>query len=99
MDNRRNRRPAANCLALSAGVTRGAWLAEGFAAPNPAKSADRAGWGRAPCNSAGSAFDAAHGQTGGHAAAEHVVDHDRRDRVDDRGRHHVVPWRLVAVEK
>ena len=46
-----------------------------------------------------STFDAAHGQAGGHPAAEQVIDHHRRDRVDDRRRHHVVPRRLVAVEE
>src|SRR5262245_52021255 len=46
-----------------------------------------------------SALDPTHGEARGHAAAEHVVDRDRRNRVHDRGRHHVVPRRLVAVEE
>src|SRR5262245_21369901 len=46
-----------------------------------------------------SALDAAHGQAGGHAAAEGVIGRDRRQGVDDRGRHHVVPRCHVAIEE
>src|SRR5580704_19394818 len=42
---------------------------------------------------------ATHGQARRHVASEPVIQDDRRQRVDDRGRHHVVPWRFIAVEE
>ena len=46
-----------------------------------------------------SPFDAATRQARRHVAAEGVVYDDRRYRIDDGGRHHVVPRRLIAVEE
>src|SRR5690348_3005886 len=44
-------------------------------------------------------FHPAHGQAAAHVLAEGVVDDHRGEGVDDRGRHHQVPRRLVAVEE
>ncbi len=41
----------------------------------------------------------AHGQSRHHESAEPEVDDDRRQRIHDGDRHHIVPWRFVAVEE
>src|SRR4051812_29870521 len=44
----------------------------------------------------GSALHGAGGEAADHVALEGVVDRRRRQRVDQAGRHHQFPWRIVG---
>src|SRR5262245_37613584 len=47
----------------------------------------------------GSALDTTHGQAAGHFSSKCIVDHHRRDGVENCRCHQVVPRCLVAVEE
>ena len=62
---------------------------------NPSRTAHRVNEDGAPRLT----LHPAHRQPGGHIPAERVIHDDRRQRIHDRRRHHVIPRRLVAVEE